>query len=164
MERNNILKVVDKLIQENYFHCEWGIEWQERRHYLEIIFQFQLDNSDQFVLQDVYQTIYRNDRVPFEVRVLLYDEDLVKVEAKHYIKTFSVNSDRGINYGELVAIIKYLKILTAEVPLKWREFTKHTEEIHFNVSWNETEYTRLKESLINTSRYSKSQVFFPKTN
>lgn len=164
MERNNILKVVDKLIQENYFHCEWGIEWQEQRHYLEIIFQFQLNNSDQFVLQDVYQTIYRNDKVPFEVRVLLYDEDLVKVEAKHYIKTVPVDSDRGINYGELIAIIKYLKILTAEVPLKWREFTKQTEETHFNISWNETEYNRVKESLINTSRYSKSQVFFPKTN
>ncbi|MGO4927700.1 DUF3013 family protein [Fundicoccus sp. Sow4_D5] len=164
MERNNILMVVDKLIQENYFHCEWGIEWQEQRHYLEIIFQFQLDNSNQFVLQDVYQNVYKNDEVPFEVRVLIYDEDLVKVEAKHYITTVPVNSDRGIMYGELIAIIKYLKILTAEVPLKWREFMRQTEETRFNVFWNEDEFNKLRESLINTSRYSESQVFFPKTN
>lgn len=164
MERNNILMVIDKLIQENYFHCEWGIEWQEQRHYLEIIFQFKLDNSDQYVLEDVYQNVYRNKKVPFEIRVLIYDEDLVKVEAKHYITTIPVNSDRGIMYGELIAIIKYLKILTAEVPLRWREFIQQTKDTHFNVSWNESEFNNLRESLINTSRYSESQVFFPKTN
>ena len=164
MERNNILKVVEKLIQENYFHCEWGMEWQEKRHYLEIVFQFQLTNSNQFALQDIYQNFYKKDQVPFEVMVIIYDEDLVKVEAKHYLTSIPVNSERGIMYGELVAVIKYLKILTAELPLKWHDFLQQTEETHFNVSWNRSEFNKVRESLINTSRYSESQVFFPKTN
>lgn len=164
MERNNILKVVEKLIQENYFHCEWGMEWQEKRHYLEVVFQFQLNNSNQFALKDVYQNHYSKDQVPFEVMMIFYDEDLVKVEAKHYLTTIPVNSDRGIMYGELVAIIKYLKILTSEVPLKWHDFLQQTEEMHFNVLWKRSEFNKIRESLINTSRYSESQVFFPKTN
>lgn len=164
MERNNILKVVEKLIEENYFHCEWGMEWQEKRHYLEVVFQFQLNNSNQFALQDIYQNHYRKDQVPFEVMMIIYDEELVKVEAKHYLTAIPVNSDRGIMYGELVAIIKYLKILTSEVPLKWHDFLQQSEETHFNVLWKQSEFNKVRESLINTSRYSESQVFFPKTN
>lgn len=164
MERNNILMVVEKLIQENYFHCEWGIEWQEQRHYLEIIFQFQLDNAHQFLLEDAYQHQSMEPQVPFEFRVLIYDEDLLKVNAKHYLTTIPVNADRGVMYGELIAVIKYLKILTAEIPLRWLEFSKQAKETQFKVEWNQLEFNRIRESFINTSRYSESQVFFPKTN
>lgn len=164
MERNNLLVVVDKLIKENYFHCEWGIEWREQRHYLELIFQFSLPNPNHFELIDIYGNQYNQNPVPFEVRAIIYDEELIKVEGKHYLKTVPVSRDTGIMYGELFALIRYLKVLTAEVPLKWTEYLANIPTTRFSIEWREDEFQKMRETLVNTSRYSESQVFFPQFN
>lgn len=164
MEHNNILIVVEKLMQEHHFHCDWGIEWSEKQHFMEVIFQFNLPNPKHFPLTDVLNNKYEMDTVPFETKIVFYDEQYLKAEMKHYIKSIPVNQRVGIVYGEILSVIKYLKVITSEVPLKWREFLEDPSQSDFRILWDDTAYEQMRSTLIKTSRYSESAVFFPKQN
>lgn len=164
MEHKNILIVVENLIKEHHFHCDWGIEWSEKQHFMELIFQFNLENPDKFLLTDVMNNQFEDKTVPFETKIVFYDDQYMRAEMKHYLKSIPVNQRVGIMYGDLISVIKYLKILTSEVPLKWREFIQNPRLTEFKLEWQDASFVQLRETLLKTSRFSESAVFFPKNN
>ncbi|WP_164470889.1 DUF3013 family protein [Vaginisenegalia massiliensis] len=161
MEKNNLFVVLKQLIEENHFQCEWGMQWNEETHYLELIFQYDLDNPYGATYGDGGQISLSSQRLPYEIRVILYQEDQALIDQQRYIYHLPVSQDQGIAYGELVAIIKYLKIITAKIPQKWLAFRQDSQAQHFVTEWNQDHFMQIKQSLIDTHRYNEQRVYFP---
>lgn len=158
---NNILSVLESLMKESYFHCEWGIEWEEKQNYIDLLFQFNLENPYQESFTDHGDNQMNNEILPFEFRVIFYDSNLIESGGLEHIKEFPIDYQEGIYYGELFTIVKYLQKLTSKVRLAWREYILSDEEV-FKIEWNEDDYIRLRQSLIDTHRYSRALVYLPR--
>lgn len=163
MDHKNILLVVDQLIKGHHFQCEWGIEWKEQQNYFELTFQFDLDNPNQLTFRDPYNNKISLSSIPFEMSVLFFNLDALNIEKTEYLVNIGVSQKRGIAYGELYAIIKYLKQLTSGVRVEWYEYLSQSEQLNeFKIKWDEQEFEQIRKGLIEANRYNPNPVFFPK--
>lgn len=162
MGKSNILAVLEQLIQGQHFQCEWGIEWNEQQHYFEVIFQFSLPNPDGKIFNDALGNSIQFTNIPYETSILFYNQDYLNVEQSNYIASIPISHTQGIAYGELFAIIKYLKYLTSGVRVEWLDYLDEAGDGEmFEVAWSDHDFNQIKKGLIETNRYNDAPVFFP---
>lgn len=162
MRENNLLAILDKLIRSSYFHCEWGIEWEEQQNYIELIFQFNLPNENLLPLMDNLSNYVRAKDTPYEFRVIIYDSHLLEIEGNQHIVSIPVDATIGIPYGEIVCIVKYLKALTSSVRSKWADFMHNPKQQVFSIEWEEDKYQQIKQSILESNRYNHTAIYFPR--
>lgn len=161
MIKSNILKVLDQLIRDAYFHCDWAIEWQEQRNVIELIFQVKLDNHNQRHFWRADHSYSNDELILFIMSVLIYDSNSYEMSGTHHTMLIPVDFQKGLEYGECLALVKYLKILTSTIPVKWEEFLTSSQTNAFSVEWDWDEYNKVKERLIGSHRYSHTLIYFP---
>lgn len=160
MERNNILAVLQKLLTENRLPCEWFFDWQEPNEYFELQLQFSWKNEKLYRVEDSNHKVSTHPFV-YEVSLFFYQEEGLAVSGEPYLRTFGVNARSGIPYGELLAIVHYLKQLALDANLAWREAYQKTLPFNFEIHWQEDRFEAIKRSLKESYRYSETKVFFP---
>lgn len=161
MMRLNVLNALEQLMDESYFHCEWAIEWQEQRNAIELLFQINLDNPNQRHFWKEDKT-YSNDKtIVFMMSVLLYDTNMYGPAKKDHTALIPFDFKKGIEYGECFTLVKYLKILSSTIPVKWTEFLTSGQSHAFSVEWDWDEYNQIKNRLIESNRYSHTLIYFP---
>ncbi|UUX34326.1 DUF3013 family protein [Fundicoccus culcitae] len=163
MDKNNILAVLEQLIIGQHFQCEWGIEWNEQQHYFELIFQFSLPNPNGISFKDAFGNSISYTTIPYETSILFYDKDHLNVEHSNYVNSIPISHNQGIAYGELFAIVKYLKHLTSSVRVEWLDYLFDSpHDAYFEICWNDHDFAQIKKGLIEANRYNSAPVFFPK--
>lgn len=161
MMRLNVLNVLEQLIKESYFHCEWVIEWQEQDHVIALDFHIQLDNPDQDTFWDGKLLYSQNKQLNFVLSVLIHDlHDSQLTNSNHAIQ-IPYDFNKGMEYGECFALVKYLKTLTSTTPIKWQDFLHSSQLESFSVEWNWQEFQDIKNGLISSQRYSHTLIYFP---
>lgn len=161
MMRLNVLNVLEQLIKESYFHCDWVIEWKEENQVIKLNFHMLLDNSQEDSFWDGDQLFSQNKDLHFVLSVLLHDlHDYQFTNSNHAIQ-ISCDFNKGMEYGECYAIVKYLKILTSSTPIRWQDFLNSNQDESFSVEWDWKEYYEIRDQLINSQRYSHSLIYFP---
>lgn len=161
MNRANILNVFEQLIEESYFHCEWAIEWQERENEIELVFQMNLENPNNLSFKDNYDNISHQTELVYNVKIMIYKDGYKRFSDKDYIVSIPVNSERGIDYGKCLVIVKYLKKLTSSVDVKWLDFLSETDVEEFSLKWKWSDFEAIQNRLIESNRYSKTPIYFP---
>ena len=161
MNRANILNVFEQLIEESYFHCEWAIEWQERENAIELIFQMNLENPNNLSFIDNYDNISHQTDLVYNIKIMIYKDGYKRFSDKDYIVSIPVNSERGIDYGKCLVIVKYLKKLTSSVDVKWLDFLSETDVEEFSLKWKWSDFEAIQNRLIESNRYSKKPIYFP---
>ncbi|XJS11499.1 DUF3013 family protein [Aerococcaceae bacterium WGS1372] len=161
MKRLNVLNVLEQLINESYFHCEWAIEWQEQNHNIELSFQMELENPNQKIFWKDNKTYSQNKEIVFIMSVLIYDSKANSYSNDCHSILIPFDFDQGVEYGECLSLVKYLKVLTSTVPVKWREFMESNQAHSFTVDWNWNDYNKIKNRLIDSKQYSHTLVYFP---
>lgn len=161
MNRANILNVFEQLIEESYFHCEWAIEWQERENAIELIFQMNLENPNNLSFIDNYDNISHQTDLVYNIKIMIYKDGYKRFSDKDYIVSIPVNSERGIDYGKCLVIVKYLKKLSSSVDVKWLDFLSETDVEEFSLKWKWSDFEAIQNRLIESNRYSKKPIYFP---
>lgn len=161
MNQSNILIVLEQLIKESYFHCEWGIEWQEQQNYIELILQTHLPNDNNLSFRDELSSQSSNDEVIYITKVIFYDSRKIEGGSSNHLVSIPIDNNIGIEYGKVFAIIKYLKSLTSSIQVKWIDFLRDGDAQEFSVTWDFNQYNQIKERLIESNRYSQTPVYFP---
>lgn len=156
---NNLLAVLENLLTQMYFHCDWAIYWDNSRNYIELIFQIPLCTPDNN-LTDLELDQKPADAI-YEFYVLFYDERVIEELTMTNVKAFPIDYHKGTPYGELYSIISYLRQLTAKARLQWYEFNQNRRD-KFNIEWNQSDFERVRDNVIKTHRYAPSRVFFPR--
>lgn len=162
MEQINLFIVLQKLMKESNFQCEWGVEWQEEQYFLKVILQFELDNPNQLELYDPIGNKINEEKIPFETQLVFFEAERFEITSPYYIKAISVDSNQGIAYSDVVAIVKYLKKLSSMVRINWLEYLEKNETKEFKLEWKDRELEAMRQQLMISHRYSYTPVFFPK--
>lgn len=163
MDRKNLLNSLHEALVIEYIdlHCQWAIDWDERQHFITLTLQFNLENPANHTFVDVYDHEMNTDIIPFEMQVIFYDAGSFQFKSPHMLKAIPVNYHAGIDQGELIAIIKYIRKLVREVDVQWREFQENPDYL-FQIEWSDTDYEQVKQSLIDSYRYSTMKLYFPR--
>lgn len=161
MWQNNLLIALDDLLNEAFLQCEWAIRWDERQTYVEVTLQFELANPEGLSFVDPQGHHWSQDPIFFQTSLLFYDEQLMAMESHHDLVSIPVSRTEGILYGELIAIVKYLRVISKNVYLHWREFLEDPQHRKFVVAWSHHEYQQIKKGLIDSKRYGYQRVYYP---
>lgn len=161
MDKNNLLLILEELMKESYFHCEWSLEWEERENIIRLNLQIPLANPDRVSLYDSQGLAKNKEEIIYEVELALYNSKVLKVGGDRYLASIPVDDREGIAYGELVALVKYLKQLTSSAQIEWRDFIKHEEDEVFQLSWSQREFESIRKDLMDNHRYSHAMIYFP---
>ncbi|AXY25938.1 hypothetical protein CL176_07965 [Suicoccus acidiformans] len=161
MEITNLLEVLHTLLEESNFHCEWYLDWSERDDYIRINFQWKLPNERNIPVTDGGERTVSDSSIPFETSVIFYNREIMEPSEERYLKTIPVDSYTGIPFGEVVAIIRYLKRITSSMRLRWRNFLEDDQQVGLSLEWNEVEFQEMRSVLIERHRYSETSVFMP---
>ncbi|MBZ6526198.1 DUF3013 family protein [Aerococcaceae bacterium DSM 111021] len=164
MNKSNILNVFEQLIQESYFHCEWAIEWREQENDIVLIFQMTLSNPNNHPFRDTMNITSNHETILYTVKIIIYDNRQKEFSHDDYIVSIPLNYEMGIDYGECLSIVKYLKNLTSSVNIKWLEFLSDTKAEKFSLEWKWNEFEEIRNRLIESNRYSKTPIYFPQQN
>lgn len=162
MGRKNIISVLEKLINQAHFHCEWQINWLEDSRAVVLNLQIPLSNKQKVSLLNNKGQETDVEDILYETRVLFYDDQLYSLESTQFLKTIPVDQLIGIEYGELLSIVMYLKGVMNKVPLYFHEFLNNSESDLFVIEWQENEYQLLKGRILDQHRFSQERVFLPK--
>lgn len=163
MNHKNLLNSLYEALEAEHLalHCQWAIDWDERQHFITLTLQFKLKNPDNRVFSDVFDYELSTDVVPFEMQVLFYDSASFQFKAPHLLKAIPIDYEVGLDYGELIAIIKYIRTLVREVDVQWQVFIDQPGNL-FHIEWSDTDYQQVKQSLIDSYRYSTMKLYFPR--
>lgn len=161
MGRKNIISVLEKLIRQTHFHCEWQIKWLEEYSAVAVHLQLPLKNAQHLVLQNTKGQQSSSEDILYELRVLFYDSQLFTIDTTSFLQTIPVDQSIGIEYGELLVIVRYLKRIINKTPLYFEAFLNAEEGDVFRTKWQEEDYQLLKGRIIDQHRYSEERVFLP---
>lgn len=160
MERSNLVKTIESLLNDSYFHGEWRLIWNEEKRTIEVILQQKLENPlHQSIYEDWDQVSITEDFI-YEVRVLFYSTQNTVISADDFLVHISVDEKMGIMHGDVLAIFTYLNRIVAKIPLQWREFLAGSEDT-FEMVWLEEELAGIRQSLMDHRRFASSLLFLP---
>lgn len=161
MQQVTILSFLEAKLKDHYFHCPWRLKWREDIPYAELVFQHHLAVSKEYQVIDYLNQAIETDHILYEVKVLFCDRHQMEVTSPTYLKTISIDAQKGIFVGELLAIIIYLKELMTNLRVKWYEHLRESKQALFQVEWQEPRFEEIKQSLLDTNQYAQKRLFFP---
>ena len=161
MNQSNLLEVLNQMMEETHFPCEWWLSYQEGEAYLRLILQFHLANSKEEKFRDPFGTVSRQAALPYEVQVIYYQPSQVEVYPVNVLKAIPVDSFHGLAAGEVLTCVKYLKRLAVSVRSQWEDYLLGGQDQPFGLKWRDEEFNEVKESLQSSVRYSDLPVYFP---
>ncbi|MGX7091447.1 DUF3013 family protein [Hutsoniella sourekii] len=159
MEITNLKDVLILLMDEAYFQCEWLVEGQQSSPVLTLTLQFQFDNPHHITFIDQQGQEVHADPVPFETNIYFYRPDILVPNRDRCLCAFPVDPQLGIPYGELVVIVKYLRIIANSSRSQWWEFILQNQSGTFQLKWNDKEFNQHRELMMDRHRYSYSRVY-----
>ncbi|EFR32003.1 DUF3013 family protein [Eremococcus coleocola] len=164
MESQLLTLVLEEIMQEAYFPCEWKVEWLENNHFINLELQFMLANPEKRSISDRFNASWNQELVPLQYQVIFYLKNRVKVQNKNVLKAIPVDPIHGIKYGDVIAVVKYLKRLATAVRSRWQDYYQTMQAGPFEIIWNDEDYLQVVQSLQDTYRYSDRDIYFPKSN
>ncbi|MBK0347939.1 DUF3013 family protein [Aerococcaceae bacterium zg-ZJ1578] len=141
MKRQELLVHLKRMLETTYFHYEWQLYWEEAWPYIELKFQLVLLN------QQIKP-----------ITVLFYDVERVKIVEGDYLYAAAVDYNKGIEIGEVNAIIHYLRQLLAGARVQFLE----SSSTDFSLSWNEQTFQQILQGMKSSHRYNEQRLLFPK--
>ena len=161
MEQSSLLKVLNQMMEETHFPCEWWLAYQEGDAYLVLTLQFHLANPEKKGWRDPFGTVSHQVALPYEVQVIYYQPGQVEVYPANVLKAFPVDSRYGLAAGDLLTCVKYLKRLAVSARSRWEDYLLGSQDQPFGLEWRDDAFNEVKESLQSSVRYSDLPVYFP---
>lgn len=152
---------INKRLKENYFHGEWQLLWYEPNPYFVLIVQTPLiEKSNQLLMNRQTVELSETLKNVYEFRLLFYDAHRFSLEAKDVIVSFPIHELEGMKQGDVNAMVMYVRRLQASIKLKWHEFITQYSNENFEITWEDSAFEAIKQSLIDQHRYSSEGMYF----
>lgn len=152
---------IKNLMEEEYFHGQWYMVWDQAESYFELVLQCPLANEPAYLLTDNHQCQSQETALFYQCSVIFFNPREVKLEKAGALKAFPVDWDKGIRQGDALAIVRYLKILSASVRIAWYEFLKQADpDKFFSIEWNDQEYDTIRQQLLDKQLFSYQRLLF----
>ncbi|MGY4104045.1 DUF3013 family protein [Ignavigranum ruoffiae] len=152
---------IKNLMEEEYFHGQWFMVWDQTESYFELVLQCPLANEEGYHLEDNHQGESVEPEIFYQFSVVFYNPREIELDKAGALMAFPIDWDKGIRQGDALAIVRYLKILSASVRIAWYNFLKEDKANQtFSLEWNAQEFEALRQQLKDKQLFSDHRLLF----
>lgn len=159
--KNSLVSNLTDMLKGSYLQGEWAVEWQEPNRFVELIVQVPLDNPSQGVFHDMEGQSLASPDFIYEGRILFYDTQKTVLDSGQYWLTVPVDGTKGVAYGQVLTVVKYLRSFLKNLPRQWEAFVQDPKGEVFLVDWSLDQLEDIQQSLKDSYRFNETRLFLP---
>lgn len=147
---------LEKTMADQDLSFNWKVNQHDEKRILEIYCHISIRLSDQTIHYiDDAGNINQEGWLHFSDKVCFFDPQRSYVETDHYLATFPMIINEGIEQGLMDNVIKHLKIVFKDVDDDLRNFVTDPKAMIYEVQWSKKNFEQTLKDARRLNRYSE---------
>jgi len=156
----DLTKYIYKKMEDEAKNYQWRLVLDSYKRALEIYFTISIETEENQKVQDINGQVNRSNLLQFEEVICFYDEKKNKIKPDNYLYANPLDSEKGIEQGEVDAVLKHLNILVSHARTQLEEFLIDDSQEEFSLSWDKEGVQNTIKTTRDTGRYKSERLTF----
>lgn len=140
MKKETILEVIEKELEQQLTDVDFAIDWNTKKHQIEIIVALFAENKAQEAIEDEDGVLSEEEVIEFEDAILLYTNREDVINSEEYLTTIYFDRKKGLSKEWIHEFAVYFNECLLEGQSDLLDFLMDERIETFELKWNETAF------------------------